>query len=178
MRFWFDTEFIEDGRTIDLISIGIVSEDGREYYAVSREFNPKKAGDWVRDNVLSKLGDVPRKKRREIRDEVRQFLGSHPEVWGYYCDYDWVVLCQLFGRMVDLPEDWPKFCLDIKQLCIQKGDPVLPNQDEGEHNALSDARWNMIAWDFLMGAEANYNQRLDVALQRPLNLSAYPWQTL
>ena len=24
MRFWFDTEFIEDGKTIDLMSIGIV----------------------------------------------------------------------------------------------------------------------------------------------------------
>lgn len=29
MRFWFDTEFIENGHTIDLISIGIVAEDGR-----------------------------------------------------------------------------------------------------------------------------------------------------
>jgi hypothetical protein len=30
MRYWLDTEFIEDGKTIDLISIGIVAEDGRE----------------------------------------------------------------------------------------------------------------------------------------------------
>lgn len=28
MRIWFDTEFIEDGKTIDLISIGLVREDG------------------------------------------------------------------------------------------------------------------------------------------------------
>lgn len=33
MRFWFDTEFFKDGRVIDLISIGVVAEDGREYYA-------------------------------------------------------------------------------------------------------------------------------------------------
>jgi hypothetical protein len=31
MRFWFDTEFIEDGKTIDLMSIGVVAEDGRKY---------------------------------------------------------------------------------------------------------------------------------------------------
>lgn len=37
MKYFFDTEFIEDGRTIDLVSIGIVCEDGREYYAVSAE---------------------------------------------------------------------------------------------------------------------------------------------
>lgn len=33
-RYWYDTEFLEDGRTIELISIGIVSSDGREYHAV------------------------------------------------------------------------------------------------------------------------------------------------
>ena len=31
MRFWFDTEFHENGSFIDLISIGVVSEDGRQY---------------------------------------------------------------------------------------------------------------------------------------------------
>lgn len=35
MKFFYDTEFIEDGKTIDLISIGIVAEDGLEYYAVN-----------------------------------------------------------------------------------------------------------------------------------------------
>ena len=35
MRYFYDTEFLEDGETIDLISIGIVAEDGREYYAVT-----------------------------------------------------------------------------------------------------------------------------------------------
>ncbi len=54
-RFWFDTEFIEDGRTIDLISIGIVSEDNRKYYAVSSECDPTKASKWVNLNVLSQV---------------------------------------------------------------------------------------------------------------------------
>lgn len=35
MRYFFDTEFYEDGKTIDLVSIGIVAEDGRELYAVN-----------------------------------------------------------------------------------------------------------------------------------------------
>src|SRR4051812_11038169 len=34
MKYFYDTEFLEDGQTIELISIGIVAEDGREYYAV------------------------------------------------------------------------------------------------------------------------------------------------
>ena len=34
-RYFYDTEFIEDGTTIDLVSIGVVDETGREFYAVS-----------------------------------------------------------------------------------------------------------------------------------------------
>lgn len=43
MRFWYDTEFLEDGRTIDLISIGMVAENGSEFYAVSSEFDQARA---------------------------------------------------------------------------------------------------------------------------------------
>lgn len=59
MRFWLDTEFIDDGKTIDLISIGIVREDGFEYYAQSCEFDHRKASEWVKENVLAHLPMCP-----------------------------------------------------------------------------------------------------------------------
>lgn len=34
-RYFYDCEFLEDGKTVDLISIGIVADDGREFYAVN-----------------------------------------------------------------------------------------------------------------------------------------------
>ncbi len=37
MKIYYDTEFIENGSTIELISIGLVREDGAEYYAVRSE---------------------------------------------------------------------------------------------------------------------------------------------
>src|SRR3954449_2098383 len=55
VRFFYDCEFIEDGRTIELVSIGVVDETGREFYAVSTEFDPSRAIDWVRRHVLDKL---------------------------------------------------------------------------------------------------------------------------
>ncbi|SRR6266567_475042 len=55
MRYFMDTEFIDDGKMIDLVSIGIVCEDGREYYAQSVEFDHRKASEWVKDNVLKHL---------------------------------------------------------------------------------------------------------------------------
>src|SRR5690348_5312162 len=54
-RYFYDCEFIEDGRLIDLVSIGVVDERGREYYAVSTQFDESRAGAWVRKHVLDKL---------------------------------------------------------------------------------------------------------------------------
>ncbi|HZD13589.1 MAG TPA: hypothetical protein VE196_00320, partial [Pseudonocardiaceae bacterium] len=77
MRYFYDTEFIDDGRTIELISIGVVAEDGREYYAVSTEFNPERAGSWVRANVLPKLPPPASqvwRPRARIRSDLETFF--------------------------------------------------------------------------------------------------------
>jgi len=37
MKYFIDTEFYEDGKTIDLISLGVVAEDGRELYLCNQE---------------------------------------------------------------------------------------------------------------------------------------------
>lgn len=155
-RFFFDTEFAEDGRTINLISIGIVAEDGREFYAVSTEFDAENCNDWVKVNVLPQLPpttDSAWVTRVQMRERILSFIGpDKPEFWAYYADYDWVVLCQLFGTMMDLPPGWPMYCRDIKQLCDELGNPLLPAQDVSEeHNALADARWNVLAYWFLQG---------------------------
>jgi hypothetical protein len=144
MKIWFDTEFIEDGESIDLISIGMVSEGGREYYAEFAECDHSRADSWVKENVLVHLtGKI--KFRDQIRREIIAFSGPSPEFWAYYADYDWVALCQLFGRMVDLPTGWPMYCRDLKQLEDSIG-VALPKQESGEHHALADARWARLAW--------------------------------
>lgn len=149
-RWCFDTEFDEDGRTIELISIGLVSDEGHEYYAVSREFDPLHCNEWVQQHVLTKLppaGDKLWKPRSQIRDEVFALIQSGrtaPKFWAYYADYDWVVFCQLWGRMVDLPPEFPRHCLDLKQRLDGLGERLtdLPAQPEAAaHHALADARW-------------------------------------
>lgn len=89
MKYFVDTEFLEGPQlemfpislfrkhskpTIDLISIGIVAQDGREYYAISKDFNLKEAWSrfqtteehkngnwvieyWIRENVLKPIFD-------------------------------------------------------------------------------------------------------------------------
>lgn len=152
MKIWFDTEFIEDGRTIDLLSLGAIREDGEVFYAESAEADHSKASAWVKANVLPHLLGVTF-QREAIAASFRQFAGEKPEFWAYYADYDWVALCQLYGTMMDLPKGWPMFCRDVKQLCVSLGDPSLPKQESTEHHALADARWTKEAWEFLMNLQ-------------------------
>jgi len=274
MNYYYDTEFLEGTQrktflgipygktpqTIDLISIGIVSEDGREYYAISKDFNLKEAwnrydekvemyyGDmrnrypegrktkvyWIRENVLKPIfnewkmetnGRIVRlglpiplnemifnyknfkyciskigKSNKQIAFEVLNFvhgyngigdwLGStdeyynsmiatepkdNPIFYGYYSAYDHVVLCWLFGKMIDLPKGFPMYTIDLKQMLdakvvsffdgIHQGgynlkerlssiktDPRYPKETNA-HNALADAKWNKELHTFII----NYN---------------------
>ena len=146
-RYFFDTEFIEDGKTIELLSIGIVAEDGREFYAEAGWTDKSKAHPWVVKNVLPHLGNcIPCHSPKEMRGYVANFLRPSgeqpkPELWAYYCSYDWVVLCQLWGKMIDLPDWMPMYCNDLKMLLRQIGNPKMEEIEGGEeHNALHDAR--------------------------------------
>jgi len=148
MRFWFDTEFIDNGTIIDLISIGVIAEDGRAFYAESAECNLGNACEWVKANVIPQLTGHTI-SRAEIAQGLVDFLGEKPEIWAFYCSYDWVAFSQLFGRMIDLPKGWPHFCLDVKQLAVSMGDPRLPAQITPPHQAMNDAIWTSEAWWWL-----------------------------
>ena len=156
-RYFLDTEFIEDGRTIDLLSIGVVCQDGREFYAESSEADLNKANEWVRMNVIPHLEGPSTSRymsRAQIAAELLAFVDASkskgPEFWAYYGDYDWVVICQLFGTMSDLPQYWPMFCMDVKQMAVTAGCVSTPEQDSVEHNALTDARWTRDLYNYLL----------------------------
>jgi hypothetical protein len=171
---------------IDLISIGIVREDDKRYHAISNEWRFKDASEWVQQNVITPLylntvhGDnrnrydaedfhhVYGKSNNQIADELREFFGCWRdqhfwrapegiELYGYFADYDWVLFCSLFGRMIDLPKGFPMYCRDLKQMMDEKGltkewkrancpDP------EGAHNADVDAEWNKSLYKKILAA--------------------------
>lgn len=174
-KYFLDTEFIERPGSIQLVSIGIVDEHGRTFYAESTEFDEREADDWVRENVLRKLRwwgnpnsnkgfcnasvhDVGTKfschevfgTTSLIRGELLYYFGDDPspEFWGYFADRDWVVFCWIFGKMTDLPKRFPKYCRDLKQVLDESGKGKIPDP-EGEHNALADAIWNKALYKHL-----------------------------
>jgi hypothetical protein len=183
MRYFLDCEFIESGpnNPIYLISIGIVAEDGRELYLQNAELLRTKninIDKWILENIFPQIGaeiDIPLgsetkhiaalinhpmfeywKFNGEIKELIIEFIGNDPniEFYGYYSAYDWVVFCQIFGTMMDLPKGkristttikagnyeagdtfdlnnqilgkFPMYCNDLKQLCNMLGNPILP----------------------------------------------------
>ena len=155
-RYFYDCEFIEDGRVVDLVSIGVVDEFGREFYAVSTEFDDTKAIPWVRRNVLDKLpspSDKAWRSRERIRDDLYAFLmepirgrDEQMELWAWFAAYDHVALAQLWGAMPALPREIPRFTKDLRQLWDDRGRPHLPAMS-GRHDALVDARHNLARWE-------------------------------
>lgn len=157
MRWFMDTEFDENGSTIKLISIALVNESGsQEYYQVLRDgWSPDDCDDWVRENVLPLLAGAPKATRARVAKDVADMLilegHPRPEIWGYFADYDWVAFCQLFGKMIDLPQGMPMYCRDLKQLIDQHGlsKADMPSHEGNAHSALEDARWIRRAWHWL-----------------------------
>lgn len=157
-RYFYDTEFIEDGHTIDLVSIAVVDEWGREYYAVSTEFDPDKAINWVRRHVLDKLPSPAHsawRSRAEIRETLLDFLTEPKErieLWAWFAAYDHVALCQLWGPMTALPRSLPRLTKDLRQLWEQLGKPTVPSAGDDAHDALTDARLNLRRWRAMMSS--------------------------
>ncbi len=164
MRYFLDTEFIEYPCTIDLISIGIVCDDGRELYNISSEFDASKASDWVKENVLSKLGDEPRISMDEIKKNILKFIGDDDSVefWGWYCDFDWVAFCWIFGSMINLPKQFPKRCNDLKQLMKIVGFNERLEKPKNEHRAVDDARWNLQVYGMMVEYAKKYYKTIGI----------------
>jgi len=97
-------------------------------------------------------------------------MDSEISFYAYYADYDWVLFCSLFGRMIDLPKGFPMYCRDLKQMIDEQASFNCRNSDssdafeksllkikehtnypkqENEHSALDDARWNLELYNFL-----------------------------
>lgn len=174
MKYFVDTEFVDDGHTIDLISIGIVCEDRRELYLQSAEFDVRKASVWVHEHVFPSLvqcvagwpqvrhtlgqcthSDCAWRTRSQIANEIEAFCDPEkngrivPELWGWCCSRDHVALSRLFGAMGDAPFFWPHYMRDIQYLLDERGvkDAMLIEQIGTVHNALADAHYAKLIWE-------------------------------
>lgn len=154
----FDTEFIDTGSTIELISIGLVRADGAELYLENGEFLAQSGhllNDWMSAHVMPKTflttaPDDPRiRSKAEIGEEVLRFCteqGREPSLWAHYASYDWVALCQLYGPMISIPKGMPYYAMDFRVAQDLTGIKPPSQDPTNSHHALIDARWGKRAF--------------------------------
>lgn len=181
MDVYYDSEFIDTGRLIEPISIGFHREDGEELYRVFNDEDTIRRAvntPWLRENVVPSLpleiGKGPHegnwgfdlshpdfecvKSSHEIKQDVEAFLfeaacKSGLTLWAWYAAYDMVLLAQIWGKLLDIPSWMPMNTCDLRQEHLRLGEPILPRQQKGHHNALADARHNVLIHERLREVE-------------------------
>lgn len=153
IRYYLDTEFSEHAPGIELISIALVDERDRTFYAVSSQFDAAAVNPWVARHVLPQIEGEPRSTLTAIREGIEDFVGSdRPEFWAYCPSHDWVLFSWLWGGMGHFPGGFPGIARCLRQLVLDHAVPdgVLPPAPRDEHHALADAEWTKLGHEAVL----------------------------
>lgn len=157
MNLFFDTEFSGLRKDTTLISIGIVSENGKKFYAEFSDYDESKCNDWIQENVLKHTilgGNETLAKRFGEDSNTTVVLGSKPDIryelgeWlkqfdsvqfvSDVCHYDMVLVIDIFGGAFDLPKNVSAVCHDINQ-------DIAKHYDISEREAFDKSREDIVA---------------------------------
>ncbi|MEW2393132.1 hypothetical protein AB0933_32705 [Streptomyces venezuelae] len=163
---YLDCEFLPaDPTTAGLVSIGLTDDRGVDYYAVNADMDLKalQAVPWMVNNVWPYLprivlgGDDDRgilntddpavQHLDAIRAGITAYFNnthaSETRLYAYYGGQDIGRLHSLWDNdWAAMPEQIPRWFTELESLIVDAGRPPLPTQEDGEHHALADARYN------------------------------------
>ncbi len=165
-RIFLDTEFTNLTQSSKLLSIALVSECEKSFYAVFNDYDIIDLSEFVQQNVVPyfnfgenefSLANYRIKgNTEEIRLALSKWLAQFDEIqiWADVAHYDWVLFCELFGGALQVPKQIHYMCMDLATLILSKGvdinTPRIKLLVEEEmpkdyiiHNALSDAQVGM-----------------------------------
>lgn len=135
MKIFFDTEFTGLHKNTTLISIGMIDENKRSFYAEFTDYDESQCNDWIKENVINHLRrkgthnlymeayDRINKEtsivgtKNQIKEKLEDWLSIYDEVElvSDVCHYDMVLFIDLFGTAFDLPRCINPACHDINQ---------------------------------------------------------------
>lgn len=135
MKVFFDTEFTGLHKNTTLISIGLVDEYGRAFYAEFDDYDKSQVTDWIKENVIKnlKFKYAPIGGTNPEDPDVMNFKGSKDTIcsslleWlkpydkvefvSDVCHYDFVLLIDLLvDSALDLPENLSANCIDLNTI--------------------------------------------------------------
>lgn len=132
---FFDTEFTGLRKNTTLISLGIVSDNGKKFYAEFTDYDENQCDELIKNNVVKNLhldgmgdgvsdlnekpsGIMVRGDKKYIEKELKEWLSQFDSIQfvSDVCHYDFVLLIDLItggGTALDLPDNISAVCHDI-----------------------------------------------------------------
>ena len=159
MLIFFDTEFTELGIDPKLISIGLIAEDGREFYAeLSDTWMEKDASEFARHAVVPFLENgSARMSLHELTCRLRNWIDDFEvsvTLVTDSLDWDWPWIIEVFSTLGTWPGNLAKYPVILRQ------DDDFASATEAafsgglrRHHALDDAKANRLAWFAVLSNE-------------------------
>lgn len=132
---FFDTEFTGLRKNTTLISLGIVADNGKKFYAEFTDYDESQCDEWIKKNVIDNLhldgmgdgisdldekpsGIMVRGNKHYVSKELKEWLSQFDSIQfvSDVCHYDFVLLIDLLtgGKTaLDLPNNISAVCHDI-----------------------------------------------------------------
>jgi hypothetical protein len=171
-KIFFDTKSAGLHPNTMLISIGLIAECGKTFYAEFEDYNKSYISDWLQEHVIDNLilsdGEHNASKSQcrtrantaYIKAVLTAWLNQFEQVemWGDCLAYDWVLFNHIFGDASNIPEHIYYIPFDICTLLKAKGiEPCInreafaemDNADAQKYNALWDAKVIKACYDKL-----------------------------
>lgn len=152
MKIFFDTEFTGLHQKTTLISIGLISEDNKSFYAELTDYDNEQIDDWLSLNVIDNLSNQNmsnntiegdnniickcdmKNLKKYLTDWLSQFDdGSgkpNIEIWSDCLSYDWVLFNEIFGHAFNIPKSLIYIPFDICTLFRIQGIDSDINREE------------------------------------------------
>ena len=174
MKLFFDTEFTGLHKDTTLISIGIISEDERTFYAELTDYDKSQVDDWIKENVIDNLiltkkfgkeGFLPenlvlnddetkvlsydfyiRDRKEMVSTELKRWIDQFDkvEIWSDCLAYDWVLFNDLFGHAFNIPKNIYYIPFDICTLFKIKGIDPDISREEFINNSVKGEKHNSL----------------------------------
>jgi hypothetical protein len=179
MTVFLDSEFTGLHQYTSLISIGLVDENDRTFYAEFIDYNRMYVDDWIRDNVIANLiyndseikflpivnedkNVIIKSDMTDIKNSLEDWLSQYDsvEIWSDCFSYDQMLFNQLWGHAFSIPKNIYYIWFDIATLMKIKGvDPDISREEfvgylsfvqTSKHNSLHDAKIIKACYEKLM----------------------------
>jgi len=171
-KLFLDTEFTGLHQATTLISLGIISECGKTFYAEFTDYDRTQLNDWLEENIIpntwvavhepiTSMGEVVGDSRWAdvhvfgssdyIKPFLEKWLSQFEKIviWSDCLAYDWVLFNQIWGHAFSIPENIYYIAMDICTVFEMNNiDPDISREEYCEIETFREEKTKVLYNDF------------------------------